>query len=335
MFPEYLVFLVHHAGLAEEVLQLMADAFVHRAGVALGGEDFAVVAGAVLAHHFLVEGVVVAHGVDAAYVVVGVGVVDLAVQDAVGADALAEASLLGREAEGEGDDGHHPFGAMQQGGNLGRVVHHGAEVAEAQAASLGGEAEVLGEEAGVDQGGHHPQQVAVGLVALVDLAVAVVAVHIGADGEQQGGGGALVKVEFQQLGAQGFLASGDDAVELHVARVGGTQATLHQLGEQGVAHRLVGESAYATVPQHELYRLMGHKLEVPEVIVVVLRGRVDRVAEVATIAVYDGVVGDQVEVGFNIDGVDKKGIGESRLGSYSYDSQLRSNICKLNLFHFK
>ena len=84
--------------------------------------------------------------------------------------------------------------------------------AEAQPARLGRQAEVLREEARVDQRRGPPQQVAVGLVALVDLAVAVVAVHVGADGEQQRRRGALAVVQLQQLAAPRLLARGDDAV---------------------------------------------------------------------------------------------------------------------------
>ncbi len=240
---------VPHAAVLQEIEQVAADAFVHRTRVAFGGEYLAVVASAVLFYHATVEGVVVAHTMGGGEFVVGRHVVGFVVHDGIQTEAFAATGLFFGVAHGDGDDGHHSLGAIQQFGNLACVVVDRAKIAESEATRFGSDADVLCAERGIDEGRGEPQQVAVGLVALVDAAVLVVASHVGADGEPDGGRGTLSEVELAELAAEGLLPGDDDAVELHVAGVGGTQAALQQLVEQGGGYGFGGELTHRAVGQ--------------------------------------------------------------------------------------
>ena len=242
-----------HPRLGEEVFEGAGDGLVALAGVADAGEDLGEVAGAVLAHHFLVEGELLAEAVDAVDVVRGVGMVFLFVHDALHGKTLAEGGLLGGPAQGEGDDGHHALGELEDVGDGAGVVEHRAEVAEAEALALGGDAEVLGEEAGVDDAAEEPEEVAVGLVAAPLAAPEVVAVHVGADGEHHGGRAALAEMLLAELLAQLGFARHHHAVHLHVASVGGAAAALDDAVEDIVVDRLVEVLPHRSVPAEEVF----------------------------------------------------------------------------------
>ena len=131
-------------------------------------------------------------------------------------------------------------------------------MAESQPFGFGSEAEVLCEEGCIDQCRDEPQEVAVGLVALVDAAIVVVAVDVGADGEEHGCRRTLAEVELAEVGAEGLFLGGYDAVKLHVARVGGTDAAIDDFFKEFGADLLVGEFAYGTVVEHEAEGVVFH-----------------------------------------------------------------------------
>ena len=105
---------------------------VQVAGVALGGEYLAVVSGAILFDHTAVEGVVVAHLVRLYQFLVGGVVVYLAMDNGIESEAFAETGLLGRVTHSQGNDRHHPLGALQELGNRTCIVVDGAEIAESE-----------------------------------------------------------------------------------------------------------------------------------------------------------------------------------------------------------
>lgn len=203
----------------------MRDGDIILLWVADFGEYLSEVAGLVDSHHFLVEGELLADAMVTVDVVVGIVVVFLVVDNSFEGETLAEVGLFVGITHSEGDDWDNARRQLELVGNGLGVVEYCAEIAETESFSFGSDADVLSCKRGIDGARHEPQEVVVRLVAVAEAAPVVVAIDVDADGKKGRSRAALSEMEFGERSNVFGLLGKDDAVNLHVACVGGTHAT--------------------------------------------------------------------------------------------------------------